>query len=62
MAIVEKIYLLNYIFAVTLAAYILDVILFYFKTWKPFWEAKAKAKAPKSLDQITFCVCSVSFK
>ena len=60
-AIVEKVYLLNSIFTVTLAAYILDTFLFYFKTWKPFWEAEAKAKAPKSLDQITFCVCTVSF-
>ena len=62
LAIVEKIYLLNSIFAVTLAATILDAFLFYTKTWKPFWEAEANAKAPKSLDNITFCVCSVSFK
>ena len=62
MAIVEKIYLLNSIFAVTLAAAILDALLFYTKTWRPFWEAEANAKAPKSLDSITFCVCSVSFK
>ena len=61
-AIVEKIYLLNSIYAVTLAAYILNAFLIYFKTWKPFWEAVAKARAPKSLDQITFCVCNVSFK
>ena len=62
LAIVEKIYLLNSIYVVTLAAYILNAFLIYFKTWKPFWEAEAKAKAPKSLDNITFCVCSVSFK
>ena len=62
LAIVEKIYLLNSIFVVTLAAYILDVVLFYLKTWKPFWEAEAKAKDPKSLENNTFCVCSVSFK
>ena len=41
MAIVEKIYLLNSIFAITLVATILDIILFYRKTWKPFREAKA---------------------
>ena len=33
--------LLNSIFAITLVATILDIILFYSKTWKPFWEAKA---------------------
>ena len=40
-AIVEKIYLLNSIFGVTLAATMLDGSLYYFKTWKPFWETKA---------------------
>ena len=43
LAIVEKIYLLNSIYAVTLTATILDAIFFYFNTWKPFWEAEAKA-------------------
>ena len=62
MAIVEKIYLLNSIFAITLVATILDALLFYFKTWKPFWEAYAKAKAPKSLDNITFCLCNETFR
>ena len=42
-AIVEKIYLLNYIFAVTMAATIIETVLFYLKTWKPFWEVKANA-------------------
>ena len=41
MAIVEKIYLLNSIFAVTMTGYLLSQALFYFKTWVPFWEAKA---------------------
>ena len=41
MAIVQKIYLLDSIFIVTLVAYIADVFLFYFKTWKPFWATKA---------------------
>ena len=41
MAIVEKIYLLNSIFAVTMTGYLLSQALFYFKTWIPFWEAKA---------------------
>ena len=40
-AIVEKIYLLNFIFAVTMAATVIQTIIFYLKTWKPFWEAKA---------------------
>ena len=43
MAIVEKIYLLNYIFAVIMVATAMKAVLFYLKTWKPFWEAKAKA-------------------
>ena len=43
LAIVEKIYLLNSIFAVTLAANILDFILFYTKTWNPFRAARAAA-------------------
>ena len=41
LAIVEKIYLLNYIFALTLVAYILRVIIYYVKIWRPFQEAKA---------------------
>ena len=43
MAIVEKIYILNYIFAVTVAATVIKAVLFYLKTWKPFWKAKASA-------------------
>ena len=41
LAIVEKIYLLNYIFALTLVAYFLRVIIYYVKIWRPFQEAKA---------------------
>ena len=62
MPIVEKIYLLDSLYGVTLAAGVLDAVLFYSKTWKPFWEAKAKATAPKTLEKITFSVCSVSFE
>ena len=40
-AIVEKIYLLNYIFAVTMLATVINAVRFYLKTWKPFWETKA---------------------